>query len=87
MKGKTMIDILGTNIKILRVVNGLSQKDLAERSGVAQQLLSRLENGIGNPSLVTVGEIAKALGTNVQTLLNDYILKELYIDETKGEEV
>ena len=41
---------------------GLTQKELAEKSGIKQGNLSRLENGVVNPSLETLEAIAKSLG-------------------------
>jgi len=40
---------------------GLTQKQLSERTGIAQADISRLENGNGNPSLNTLKRIAAAM--------------------------
>ena len=44
----------------------LTQKELAEKSGVRQSNISRIEKGQAVPSLVTLDKIAKALGKEVQ---------------------
>lgn len=41
---------------------GLSQTELAERSGTAQAVISRIERGAVSPSLDTLSKIAKGLG-------------------------
>ena len=40
---------------------GLTQKELSERSGITQADISRLERGTGNPSLKTLQRVARAL--------------------------
>jgi predicted RNase H-like HicB family nuclease/DNA-binding XRE family transcriptional regulator len=41
---------------------GLSQAELAERAGVSQQQIAKLESPEGNPSVATIAKIARALG-------------------------
>lgn len=41
---------------------GLTQKELAERTGIQQSNISRIENGNGNPSLSTLNKLAQGLG-------------------------
>ena len=45
-----------------RLAAGLSQAELAERSGTAQAVISRIERGVVSPSLDTFGKIARGLG-------------------------
>ena len=45
-----------------RAIAGISQKQLAELSGIDQSDISKIERGIANPSLATLDRIAKALG-------------------------
>jgi ribosome-binding protein aMBF1 (putative translation factor) len=49
-----------------RVKRGWSQTQLAEAIGSAQPVISRLEQGNGNPSLSTLQKIAKALDLSLQ---------------------
>ncbi|MBQ2679759.1 MAG: helix-turn-helix transcriptional regulator [Firmicutes bacterium] len=49
-----------------RTSEGLTQKELSERTGIAQGDISRLENGGGNPSVKTLQRIAKALGKTLK---------------------
>ena len=41
--------------------NGLTQKDLAEKTGIYQADISKIERGIGNPSLLTLKRLADGL--------------------------
>ena len=60
------------NIKTLRIRAGLTQKELAEISGVPQNRISEYER-IGNLSNVTVGylyKIATAIGTTIDEIIS-----------------
>ena len=45
-----------------RAAAGLTQKELAEKSGIAQSDISKLENGNANPSLRTLQRLAAGMG-------------------------
>ena len=45
---------------------GLTQKQLSERTGIAQGDISRLENGNANPSLNTLKRLASAMGMTLK---------------------
>lgn len=45
---------------------GMTQKDLSERSGIAQGDISKLENGSANPSLKTLQRLAEGLGMRLK---------------------
>ena len=45
---------------------GLTQKQLAERTGIAQADISKLESGNGNPSLRTLQRLAAGMGMRVK---------------------
>jgi transcriptional regulator with XRE-family HTH domain len=61
--------LIGKNFKALRSAKGLTQEALAETSGFSQQYISGLENGLRNPTVVTVYELAQALGVTPIDLL------------------
>ena len=52
---------LGTAIARARIQAGLTQEDLAKRTGIRQGTLSLLEKGAGNPTVKTLERIAHAL--------------------------
>ena len=45
-----------------RKAKGITQKELSERTGIAQGDISKLENGNGNPSVRTLQRLANAMG-------------------------
>ncbi len=45
-----------------RKESGLTQKELSEKTGIAQGDISRLEKGIGNPSIRTLKRLAEGMG-------------------------
>jgi DNA-binding XRE family transcriptional regulator len=54
---------IGLQIRELRETAGLTQKGLADRLGVSQQVVARLESGeADNPTVTTLDRIAKATG-------------------------
>ena len=59
----------GKKIASFRKGQGLSQKDLAKKLGVSQQLISRIESGNENTSLATLSNIARALNKKVDIVL------------------
>ena len=59
-----MRKLVGDNCARIRKQLGLTQEQLAERSGLTQQYLSDLERGKRNPTIVTIYEISQALGVS-----------------------
>jgi transcriptional regulator with XRE-family HTH domain len=53
--------MIGERLKVLRQHKGLSQGDVAKRSGLLRCYISRVENGHTVPSVDTVGKLALAL--------------------------
>ena len=49
-----------------RQQSGLTQKELAERTGIAQGDISKLERGNANPSLRTLQRLAAGMGMKIQ---------------------
>jgi DNA-binding XRE family transcriptional regulator len=49
-----------------RIRQGITQKELSERSGIAQGDISKLERGNGNPSVKTLRRLAKAMGKTLK---------------------
>jgi transcriptional regulator with XRE-family HTH domain len=59
-----MRKLVGENTARIRKEKGLTQEALAEKSGLSQQYISGLENGRRNPTIVTLYEVANALGVS-----------------------
>ena len=64
-----MRKLVGDNTARIRKEKGLTQEALAEKSGLSQQYISGLENGRRNPTIVTLFELASALGVGHLDLL------------------
>ncbi len=60
--------LLGSRIHQLRKRAGLTQAQLAERSLVSDEFLSRVERGVKAPSLSTIARVAGALGVSLAEL-------------------
>ena len=52
-----------------RLAAGLTQKELAEKIGTRQSVISNLEGGEANPTLATLRKVADALGAKVMVTL------------------
>ncbi len=64
--------LVGRNFARIRREKGLTQEQVEERSGFSQQYLSGLEQGKRNPTIVTLFELAQALGvSHVELVLPD----------------
>lgn len=46
--------------------SGLTQKELSERTGIAQGDISKLERGTANPSIRTLQRLAAGMGMKIQ---------------------
>ena len=61
--------LVGENVRRLRIAASLTQEQFAERSGFSQQYISDLERGRRNPTVVTLFELASALGATPVELI------------------
>jgi transcriptional regulator with XRE-family HTH domain len=59
-----MRKLVGQNVRRIRQKQGLTQEQLSEKSGFTQQYLSGLESGRRNPTIVSIYQIAAALGVS-----------------------
>ncbi len=59
-----MRKLVGRNVKQIRQRKGLTQERFAVISGFSQQYVSSLERGRRNPTVVTLYELATALGVS-----------------------
>jgi transcriptional regulator with XRE-family HTH domain len=66
-----MRKLVGRNAARLRAAADLTQEELAERSGLSQQYISDLERGKRNPTVVTLYELATALGVSHVELVRE----------------
>jgi transcriptional regulator with XRE-family HTH domain len=55
-------------LKWIRKNRGISQRELAEKSGATQQQIALIENGRSDPRLSTLNKISTALGIDLKDL-------------------
>ncbi|MBA4607364.1 helix-turn-helix transcriptional regulator [Aeromicrobium sp. Marseille-Q0843] len=61
--------LVGRRIREARNELRLTMQQLADQSGISRRLLTQIEHGQANPSLVAITRIARQLGTDFTTLL------------------
>lgn len=59
-----MRKLVGQNFQRIRKEKGLTQEQIAEKTGFSQQYLSDLERGRRNPTVITLYELSQALGVS-----------------------
>lgn len=62
---------IGNKIKGLRVQNGLTQEDLANRAELSKGFISQIERDITSPSIATLMDLLQCLGTDLQEFFSD----------------
>ena len=70
-----------TNLKKLREKSGITQADLADKLFVSAQSVSKWENGISEPDLATVFQLADIFSVSIDTLLGRETLYKDDIDK------
>ena len=78
--------MIGDKIKELRLRNGLTQKSLGEKCGIAEPTIRKYELGKLNPKVETVKKIADALNVSVSEIMDWSKFDEQYphlADEVK----
>lgn len=62
---------IGDKIKQLRVKNGLTQEELANRCELSKGFISQIERDLTSPSIATLMDILESLGTNLKDFFNE----------------
>ena len=62
---------IGNKLKELRVLKGLTQEELADRSELSKGFISQLERNLTSPSITTVMDILQCLGTSIGEFFNE----------------
>lgn len=82
---RTRIADLGTRLKTYRIMKEMSQRDLADKTGISLRSISRLEQG-GSVQLETLFKIMMALGLgdNIELLVPDQTKRpSFYLENMK----
>ncbi len=66
---ETEIQKFANNMRKIRELKGMSQGDIFRATEIDRAYISNLEAGKQNPTLETIGKIAKALGVKSDRLL------------------
>ena len=70
---------LGERVRALRRERGWTLELLAERSGVSRAMISKLERGEKNPTLVVAARVAEGLGVSLSQLAGIQGRKEIVV--------
>ncbi len=62
---------IGAKLKDLRVQNGLTQEELADRAELTKGFISQVERDITSISIATLVDVFERLGTNMNELFSD----------------
>ncbi|MBV8254828.1 MAG: helix-turn-helix domain-containing protein [Chitinophaga sp.] len=73
---RNTILILGEKLRQRRELLGLIQPELAMLSGVSTRTIQLIEQGKGNPSLITLLRLAEQLGLQIDFKLKEPLYSE-----------
>ena len=62
---------IGNKLKELRVLKGLTQEELADRSELSKGFISQLARNLTSPSITTLMDILQCLGTSIGEFFNE----------------
>ena len=60
---------VGDNLKRLRVLNALTQEELAEKAGLTSTAVARIERNESEPRMTSIRKLAMALGVKPRELI------------------
>ncbi len=72
-KKPTLNHLLAYKLLFAREQANMTQKELAEKTGIYQADISKIERGIGNPSLQTLKRLADGLGMELDI---DFVIRK-----------
>lgn len=70
MSSNELLQIFGDRLRLLRKSRDLAQSELADKSGVDQSRISRIESGNLNPTLQTLDALSRGLDLELPRLLD-----------------
>lgn len=73
---------IGAKIKDLRVRNGLTQEELADRSELSKGFISQLERDLASPSIATLTDILQCLGSDLCTFFQEEKEEQIVFHES-----
>ena len=82
-KAEEQAKLIGVKIKRLREKKGIRSNDLAERSGITAQTISRIEKGHTDVGFTTLKKLLASMGYSLKDLANE----ELELDSLSNQEI
>ncbi|MFF2110078.1 helix-turn-helix domain-containing protein [Rhodococcus koreensis] len=76
--------LVARNVRRYRQERALSLGDLARRSGLSKQTLSKIEQGVGNPTVDTLAMLGAALDVTPRRLLTEWGTPVLVLKRDEG---
>ncbi len=64
---------IGNKIKMLRIKNGLTQEELADRSELSKGFISQIERDLTSPSIATLVDLLQCLGSSLKDFFNESV--------------
>lgn len=61
-----LIESLIGKVRTYRIFFGISQRELSKKSGVTQNIISRMENGLTTPNIQTIFKLLDALNLDIE---------------------
>lgn len=74
-----LLSDIGLKIKELRLENGLTQEELANRCELTKGFISQIENDLTSPSISTLDDILEVLGTNLGEFFTEDTEDDVYV--------
>lgn len=62
---------IGSKLKELRILKGLTQEELADRAELSKGFISQVERDLTSPSISTLMDILQCLGTSIGEFFNE----------------
>lgn len=73
---------IGLKIKELRLMNQLTQEELADRAELSKGFISQIENDLTSPSIATLVDILQCLGTDLKDFFSEQEDHQVVFDKT-----
>ena len=73
---------IGSKLKELRVLKGLTQEELADRAELSKGFISQLERDLTSPSIATLMDILQCLGTSIGEFFNETPEEQIVFGKT-----
>jgi len=67
----SVLAVLGERVRTLRARRGMTRKVLAREANISERHLANLEAGVGNPSVLLLSQLARALNSTIAELVGE----------------